>query len=227
MKFIKLNNFKFKNLYLNTTLKDYKYEYFFKKSKTFLIKTKHTVVKKKNISSFSREYNYSPLQKLLNVASPNGKKINILKHLNFFSENFFSDFDEFNNEYLKYENYQYFFELLNEEKIFHDFNKLLILLTNFYQFVFDFKTNKVNKNIKKSKKPFKKPISFFYIRKEKRFKHTLKLFYLYSSKVENVFFFKRIYSSFLSNFFNRKESDILQKRFFVYSNVIKQFSKKK
>jgi hypothetical protein len=231
LKFLRLTNkysFLLNNFYQKENFfESNKYEYSKKKNKLFLIKKKHNkMISKINLST-SREINFTPTQKLLNVIFRNGDKINTLKNVNIFLENFFSDFDALDNSLILYKNYKLFFKLLEKKKSFYNFNELLIVLAKFYQFVFDFKTNKIKKNLKKSKKSIKNTHSFFYVKQNKRFKHTLKMIYHYSSKFQEENFHKRIYLSFFHNLLNKNESDLFKKRTFIYINIIKQFSKKK
>ena len=100
--------------------------------------------------SIRRFKNINLNNQLLNIWVKNGLKLNLLKHYNFFLENFYLKLISNITFYENYPNYNYVLELLDTKDYYYKFENLLTDPMKELEYIFDLKIKKLNKKLQKN-----------------------------------------------------------------------------
>ena len=174
--------------------------------------------------SIRRFKNINLNNQLLNIWVKNGLKLNLLKHYNFFLENFYLKLISNITFYENYPNYNYVLELLDTKDYYYKFENLLTDPMKELEYIFDLKIKKLNKKLQK-KYNKKYDYKIVHINKKKRIRYLLKMFY------SNINFYKynkyseRIFFTLINIVFNTKETEVWTKKLHTYKTVFKFLNK--
>jgi hypothetical protein len=151
------------------------------KTRKVFLKTINNKSKNKKKDSVRRDRNNTLIDHFLKISMKGGNKLTLLKHFNFFLNNFYLSFNNKDENFYNYKDYITLFNLLRYKKNYYDFNFLLKESITPLEALFNVQLNKVNK---KNKNKLKKKYSYnvTYINKKKRLKYVLKLINNYTEK---------------------------------------------
>jgi hypothetical protein len=131
-------------------------------------------IKNKSKDSVRRDTNNTLVDLFLNVSMKGGNKLVLLKHFNIFLNNFYTSFNNKDDDFFNYKDYITLFNLLKYKKNYYNFNFLLKESIIPLESLFNVQLNKVSKkNKNKSKKKYLYNVT--YINKKKKVKICIKI----------------------------------------------------
>lgn len=239
--YTKLNYFKstskFEHLFIDRTYDSF--DNFSKKKVFFLyfnfIKNKFTFFEKKIPKKFM-DYSGSYLKNksnfikmMLETSLVGGNKLSMLKHYNFFHNNFYYFFNrkiDFLSQ--KFSTYDVYYDISLQNINFFNINLLLknVLLLN--DSMFNLRIVRFTKSQRKYLKTKKKFFSeVVYLPKHKRQKTLLKIIHRHAHQYNNYSYHERLLMSFLNSFFLQKNSFLYSRKIFIYKNAFSTTKKEK
>lgn len=186
-------------------------------------KSKKNVTNNNNNNSLRRDKNVTMYNLFLKGILKNGLKCRYNKHSNFFLESFFFNLNNKNEDFLKYDNYEFFCFILKRNNCYNDINYILDLIIPTYNCIFDIKTKKNPKHLKSEKKYSHQIV---YVPRGRRIKKSLKSMSFYIENYKNYFLWERLFWLFTFIIFNSKRSFLVKKREFIYKKSLKFFKRK-
>lgn len=198
------NNFNFFN---SVSYTKYYYSLNLVKKKQFFKKTNKGLKLDSRFDSLKRYKNINFNNQLLNMWLKNGLKLNLLKHYNFFLEDFYFKLISNTSFYENYPNYNYVLELLDTKDYYYRFENLLLDPMKELEFIFDLKVKKLNKKLQK-KYNKKYDYKIIHINKKKRLRYLLKTFYSNINIYKFNKYSERISHTLINLVFNTKDTEV-------------------
>lgn len=184
------------------------YELDFLKKKHFFKKTNKGSLINIKLKSYRRNININLFNKLLNTTMYKGNKLTLLKHYNIFVEQFMKLFFKKNELYNSYTYYNFTCNLVKYEPEYYEFEYMVTPSVPLFEQIFDIKTKKLDKKLKKLH-PYKGYlIDVVYLSPRKREKHVLKMFNLYTQSFKYYNYSDRLFYSFASIILDPANSSI-------------------
>ncbi len=239
--YLKLNYFsssiKFEQLFVDSTYDSF--ENFSKKKSFFLyfyfVKLKFTFFEPK-ISKRFMDYSGSYLKNknnfikmMMETALIGGNKLTMLKHYNFFHNNFYYFFTrkiDFLSQ--KFSSYDVYYDIALQNLNFFNINLLLKNILMLNDSMFNLRVVRFTKSQRKYLKTKKKFFSeVVYLPKYKRQKTLLKVIHRHAHQYNNYNYHERLLMSFCNSFFFQKNSFLYNRKMFIYKNAFSTTKKEK
>ena len=197
----------------------------FVKNRKVLLNIKKGITKTEKKNSLKRDKNNTIIQQFMNIMLRGGNKNTLFKHFDKSIENFYFILNDENEEFLKYKDYLPLNFLVNNFIEYNDFNYILENFLPGYFSLFDIKTIKNNK--KRTRNPKKYSHEITYISENKRLKNLLKIINVYSENFKNYELWERLFWLFIVLITDKKKSNLIKRRSYIYKKSIKFFINKK
>lgn len=192
----------------------------------------HEPVIKKKIMDYSGQYLKNKkdfIKMMMETSLTGGNKLTMLKHYNFFHNNFYYFFNK-KIDFLsqKFSSYDVYYDISLQNINFFNINLLYKNILTLNDSMFNVRVIRFTKSQRKYLKTKKKFFSeVVYLPKFKRQKTLLKVMHRHAHQYNNYNYHERLLMSFCNSFFLQKNSFLYNRKIFIYKNAFSTTKKEK